>query len=139
MSAFARKQYDKKELTITLLIANLRNWSYLSNDLFISKLKSIGEKKRYLPPPTVGDFALKPKGQLIHQTKVWRRKMLLWIASDYRQWFKARYPLYFLNLLFLLITTQPRKNNTESYKLNSTKEYFLYEYTLLQIYLCYKM
>lgn len=27
-------------------------------------------KKVYLPPPTVGDFAPKPKGQLIHQTKV---------------------------------------------------------------------
>lgn len=39
------------------------------------------------------------------------------------------------NLLFLLITTQPRKNNTESYKLNVTKDYF-YLNIPLPIYLC---
>lgn len=37
----------------------------------MSNFKTIeGEKMEDLPPPTVGDSALKPKGQLIHQTKV---------------------------------------------------------------------
>lgn len=83
MSVSVRKQQtefkNKPKTPITSLpIANSKELK-----LLIQWSDSIeGKKKGYSPPPTVGDFALKPKGQLIHQTKVWRRKMLLWIASD---------------------------------------------------------
>lgn len=86
------KLFLKKELTVMLLLEILKKqelaikWStYLTPNI---KLKKWGD--RILTPSHCGRFCTETQRPINSSNQSLKKKMLLWISSDYRKCFKAR-------------------------------------------------